>query len=159
MRGHVTAAAAMLGVFCTAGPWASFGCAAESMRGIGFVSHAASVPGLSLRAGRIAARSGGGRKTAVAAPLSLEMRICDLSGDFKVGDKVKLQKDLKVYHVKPKDFPDGFTIKKEWVGEVQDILTKNPEITPDKPILVVYKQPEAPPKFVVHTDSGEIQKA
>lgn len=152
------AAAALLAVLCAAGPWAPRGCAGLDSRGMGFVSQGALGSGPSLRA-RLSSAASGGRAATCAAPLGLAMmNICELSGDYAVGDKVRLTGDAKVFHVKPKDFPDGFVIKKEWVGEVTKVLTTNPEITPNRPILVTWKQPEAPPKFVYHVDKDEIER-
>ena len=154
------AALALLAVLCTAGPLGPRGCAGLDSRGVGFVSQGALGSGMPLRARGISAAMKGGRAATCAAPLGLAMMFnAQPAGDFAVGDQVRLTSDVMVWHVKPKDFPDGFVIKKEWVGEVSKVLTKNPEITPNRPLVVVYKQPEAPPKFVFHVDKDEIEKA
>lgn len=45
------------------------------------------------------------------------MMMPDHIGDFKVGDKVKIKEGNVVFwHVKPKDYPDGFTCPKGMEG-------------------------------------------
>lgn len=76
-------------------------------------------------------------------------------GDFKVGDEVKLAKDVHVYHVNPKD-QDGLTLKAGLEGVVLRIVTdKHPKATPNYPLVVQFQEPK---KFFMHLEAADLEK-
>ena len=77
-------------------------------------------------------------------------------GDFKVGDTVKLAKDLTVFHVNPKD-PNGVTLKAGLEGKVLRMVTdKHPVATPNFPIVVQFQEPK---KFFMHLEARDLEHA
>ena len=52
----------------------------------------------------------------------LGMLFDDVVGDFKEGESVVLKKDTWFFHVSPKEFPDGTTIKAGTKGTIKKIV-------------------------------------
>ena len=87
------------------------------------------------------------------------MSMPDQVGDFKAGDKVAVvAKDVVMFHVKPKDYPDGYTIPEGSQGTIKSIANVDPksgkEVSPNRPLLVTFDDP----KFMAHFEARELKK-
>eukprot|EP00286_Rhodomonas_abbreviata_P018143 CAMPEP_0181308406 /NCGR_PEP_ID=MMETSP1101-20121128/11445_1 /TAXON_ID=46948 /ORGANISM="Rhodomonas abbreviata, Strain Caron Lab Isolate" /LENGTH=148 /DNA_ID=CAMNT_0023414785 /DNA_START=171 /DNA_END=617 /DNA_ORIENTATION=- len=104
---------------------------------------------LSLRQGSTALGGKAGRCAVHAPKMS-----CDFTGDFKTGDKVKLARETRVYHVNPKE-ADGTLLPAGLEGEVTAIVTdKHPEATPNWPLVVQFSEPK---KFKMHCAASDLE--
>jgi hypothetical protein len=94
-----------------------------------------------------------GRATGVCG---VGMLFDDVVGDFKEGESVKLKKDTWFFHVSPKDYPDGTTIKAGTSGMIKKIiLTPDSKATPHRPIQVEFKEPR---KWIAHMERSELER-
>lgn len=89
----------------------------------------------------------------------LRMAIPDVVGDFKEGDSVEVVgKDVIFFHVKPKEYPDGYTVPKGLKGTVKALVTTDAktgkEVSPNRPLLVQFTEP----KFMAHFEAKELKK-
>lgn len=89
----------------------------------------------------------------------LRMGMPDVAGDFKVGDSVEVVgKEVVFFHVKPKDYPDGYTVPEGLKGTVKALVTTDTksgkEVSPNRPLLVTFTEP----KFMAHFEAKELKK-
>lgn len=91
---------------------------------------------------------------------ALRMSMGNLAGDFQPGDKVAVKSKavLIMYHVKPKEYPDGYTVPQGLKGTVKSLANIEPksgkEVSPNRPVLVTFEDP----KFMAHFEAKELEK-
>jgi len=87
------------------------------------------------------------------------MMFPDHAGDFKEGDKVKVvTDDVVLFHVQPKDHPDGYTVPKGSEGIVNKVATEDRQgraVSANRPLIVKFENP----KFMAHFEACELEKA
>eukprot|EP00284_Hemiselmis_tepida_P017096 CAMPEP_0174940490 /NCGR_PEP_ID=MMETSP1355-20121228/69287_1 /TAXON_ID=464990 /ORGANISM="Hemiselmis tepida, Strain CCMP443" /LENGTH=153 /DNA_ID=CAMNT_0016187545 /DNA_START=40 /DNA_END=501 /DNA_ORIENTATION=+ len=87
------------------------------------------------------------------------MMFPDHCGDFKEGDKVKVTAEgVVLFHVQPKEHPDGFKVPKGAEGVVAKLATEDKQgrpVSTNRPLIVKFENP----KFQAHFEANELEKA
>jgi hypothetical protein len=98
-----------------------------------------------------------GLRAGRAGVCKLGMLYDDVVGDFKEGESVKLKADTWFFHVSPKNYPDGKTVKAGTEGKIKKIILKpDCKSTPHRPIQVQFTEPD---KFFAHMEKDELERA
>mmetsp|Transcript_41140 Transcript_41140/g.102916 ORF Transcript_41140/g.102916 Transcript_41140/m.102916 type:complete len:154 (-) Transcript_41140:62-523(-) len=126
--------------------------------GCGRGSHSVGFVTPMLGAGALALRGASRTPPARSGAVGACMMFPDHAGDFKAGDKVRVvSDDVVFFHVKPAEFPDGYTVPKGAEGVVFKVATEDRQgraVSANRPLIIKFEDP----KFQAHFEACELEK-